>query len=45
MLVVTDNSIHKICPMRDANNDQCVDYCENNYLLNTQGNRCNDESI
>ena len=42
MLVVTDNSIHKICPMRDANNDQCVDYCENNYLLNTQGNRCND---
>ena len=42
MLAVTYNSIYKIWSMKDANNRQCVDYCSEDYLLNTQGNKCND---
>ena len=33
MLAVTDSSIYKICAIKDANNNGCVDYCENNYSL------------
>ena len=41
MLAVTDSSVYKICAIKDENNNGCVDYCENNYLLYTQGNKCN----
>ena len=42
MLAVTNTSIYKICAIRDQNNNECVDYCSNEYLLSTQGNKCND---
>jgi len=41
MLAVTDSSVYKICAIKDENND-CTDYCSNNYLLYTQGNKCNE---
>jgi len=40
MLAVTNTSIYKICAIKDKNNDGCVDYCPNEYLLSTQGNKC-----
>ena len=38
MLIVTDNSILKVCAIKDANGN-CVDFCDN-YLISTQGNKC-----
>ena len=41
MLAVTDSSVYKICAIKGENNE-CVDFCSNNYSLYTQGNKCNE---
>ena len=45
MLAITNDSAYIICSMKDINNKECVDYCLNNYLLDTEGNKCSDSSI
>ena len=40
MLAITDTAAYKICAMK--NNGDCVDYCSNNYLLDTEINQCTD---
>ena len=45
MLAITNDSAYRICSMKDINNDKCVDYCSNNYLLDTEGNKCSDSYV
>jgi hypothetical protein len=41
MLAVTKEKAYKICAYKDNNN--CVDTCSNNYLLDIEGNTCGTE--
>ena len=42
MLAITDKAAYKICAMK--NGDKCVDYCSNNYLLDTEINQCSNSA-
>ena len=42
MLAITNTAAYKICAMK--NGDKCVDYCSNNYLLDTDINKCSNSA-